>query len=77
MPATIRSTNFCLQYAIQKYAVSNIQNYNFACCSYGYNTWSLTLRVFKRRVLRKIFGPKRDEAIGDLRRLYNEKLHGL
>jgi hypothetical protein len=33
--------------------------------------------VFKRRVLRKIFGPKREEAIGDLRRLRIEKLHGL
>jgi hypothetical protein len=33
--------------------------------------------VYKRRVLRKIFGPKREEAIGDLRRLHNEKLHGL
>jgi hypothetical protein len=35
------------------------------------------MRVFKRRVLRKIFGPKREEAIRDLRRLRNEKLHGL
>jgi hypothetical protein len=33
--------------------------------------------VLKRRVLRKIFGPKGEEAIGDLRRLCNEKLHGL
>ena len=33
--------------------------------------------MLKRRVLRKIFGPKREEAIGDLRRLRNEKLHGL
>jgi hypothetical protein len=33
--------------------------------------------VFKRRVLRKIFGPKREEAIADMRRLHNEKLYGL
>ena len=34
--------------------------------------------MFKRRVLRKIFGPKREEeAIGDLRKLHNEKLHCL
>jgi hypothetical protein len=33
--------------------------------------------VFKNRVLRKIFGPKRKEIIGDLRRFHNEKLHSL
>ena len=43
----------------------NIQNYNFACFLYGYETWSLTLReerrlrVFKNRGLRRIFGPRR------------------
>jgi hypothetical protein len=31
--------------------------------------------VFENRVLRKIFGPKIDEATGDWRKLYNEKLH--
>jgi hypothetical protein len=30
------------------------------------------LRVFENRVLRRIFGPKRDEATGDWRRLHNE-----
>jgi hypothetical protein len=29
------------------------------------------LRVFESRVLRRIFGPKRDEVIGGWRRLYN------
>jgi hypothetical protein len=44
---------------------------------YGCNTWSLILRekcrlsVFKNRVLRRIFGPKRDEARGEWRKLYN------
>jgi hypothetical protein len=44
-------------------------------------TWSLTLReehrlrVFENRVLRKIFGPKRDEVIGGWRKLYNGELH--
>jgi hypothetical protein len=38
---------------------------------YGCETWSLTwmeesrLRVFENRVLRRIFGPKRDEVIGE------------
>jgi hypothetical protein len=46
-------------------------------------TWSVTLReeqrprVFEKRVLRRIFGPKRDEATGDWRRLHNEELNDL
>jgi hypothetical protein len=35
------------------------------------------LRVFENRVLRKIFGPRRDEVTGDWRTLYNEELHSL
>jgi hypothetical protein len=43
--------------------------------------WSLTLReehrlrVFENRVLKRIFGPMRDEVTGDLRKLHNEELH--
>jgi hypothetical protein len=50
---------------------------------YGCETWSLTLRdeqrlrVFENRVLRRIFGPKRDELTGDWRRLHNEELNDL
>jgi hypothetical protein len=33
--------------------------------------------VFENRVLRRIFGPKRDEVTGGWRELYNEELHGL
>jgi hypothetical protein len=35
------------------------------------------LRVFENRLLRKIFGPKRDEVTGGWRKLHNEELHGL
>jgi hypothetical protein len=48
---------------------------------YECETWSLTLReehrlrVFENRVLRRIFGPKRDEVTGELRKLHNEELH--
>jgi hypothetical protein len=35
------------------------------------------LRVFENRVLRRIFGPKRDEVTGDWRKLLNEELHNL
>jgi hypothetical protein len=33
--------------------------------------------VFENRVLRRIFGPKRDEATGEWRRLHNEELNDL
>jgi len=48
---------------------------------YGCETWSLTLReerrlrVFENRVLRRIFGPKRDEVTRELRKLHNEELN--
>jgi hypothetical protein len=35
------------------------------------------LRVFENRVLRRIFGPKRDEVTGGWRKLHNEELHGV
>jgi hypothetical protein len=36
-----------------------------------------TVRVFENRVLRRIFGPKREEVIGGWRKLHNEELHTL
>jgi hypothetical protein len=50
---------------------------------YGFETWSLMLReehrlrVFENRVLRRIFGPTRDEVTGGWRKPHNEELHGL
>jgi hypothetical protein len=47
----------------------------------GCETWSLTLReehrlrVFENRVLRIIFGPKRDEVTGEWRKLHSGELH--
>jgi hypothetical protein len=38
---------------------------------------NLDLRVFENRVLRRIFGRKREEVIGDWRRLHNEERHKL
>jgi hypothetical protein len=35
------------------------------------------LRVFENRVLRRIFGPKRDEVKGEWRKLHNEELYNL
>ena len=50
---------------------------------YGCETWSLTLReerklrVFENMVLRRIFGPSRDEVTGEWRTLHNEELSDL
>jgi len=44
---------------------------------YGCETWSLTLSVFEIRMLRRIFGPKKDEVTVKWRKLYNEELHDL
>ena len=50
---------------------------------YGCETWSLTLReerrlrVFENRVLRRVFGPRRDEVTGEWRKLHNEELRDL
>jgi hypothetical protein len=50
---------------------------------YECETLSLTLkvehrpRVFENRVLRRIFGPKKDEVTGEWRKLRNEELHDL
>jgi hypothetical protein len=50
---------------------------------YGSETWSLTVRgehklkVFENRVLRRIFGPKRDVVTGRWRKQHKEELHNL
>jgi len=50
---------------------------------YGCETWPLTLweerklMVFENMVLRRIFGPSRDEVMGEWRRLHNEELNDL
>ena len=50
---------------------------------YGCETWSLTLkegrrlRMSEKRVLRRLFGPKRDEVTGEWRKLHNEELNDL
>jgi len=36
-----------------------------------------TFRVFENRVLRRVFGPKREKVVGHWRRLYNEELRNL
>ena len=50
---------------------------------YGCETWSLALRkerklrVFENTVLRRIFGPRRDEVTGEWRRLHKDERNDL
>jgi hypothetical protein len=59
------------------------QNYNSALFFSECENWSLTLRednkprVFENKVLRRIFGPKRDEVTGELRRQHEEEHYDL
>ena len=64
----------------------NIRKYRtsvFPLVLYGCETWSLTLRekrrirMFENRVLRRTFGPKRDEVTGEWGELHNEELNDL
>ena len=55
----------------------------FPVVLYGCEAWSLTLReerklrVFENMVLRRIFGPRRDEVTGEWRRLHKKELNDL
>jgi hypothetical protein len=55
----------------------------FPVVLYGCETWSLTLReerrlrMFENRVLRRVFGRKRNEVTGKWRKLHNEELRDL
>jgi hypothetical protein len=50
---------------------------------YGFETWSLmlreecSLRMFENRVLRRMYGPKKDEVTRECRQLHNEELNDL
>jgi hypothetical protein len=87
----LNSGNAC-DYSVQNLLSSRLISKNlkvkiyktviFPVVLYGCETWSLTLReehrlrVFENRVLRKIFGPKREED-GSWRKLHNDKLQSV
>jgi hypothetical protein len=58
--------------------VRHFQKYNYAVILHEYETWSLILgeerrlRVSENRMLRRIFGPKREETTEKWRKLHNE-----
>ena len=88
----LKSGNACY-YSVQNLLSSSLLSKNFKdeihrniilpVVLYGCETWSLTLneerrlRVFENRVLRRIFGPKRDDVTEEWRKLHNEELNDL
>jgi len=88
----LKSGNACY-YSVQNLLSSRLLSKNLKIKMYrtiilpvvlhGCETWSLTLReerrlrVFENRVLRSVFGSKRDEVTGEWRKLYNEELRDL
>jgi len=84
MFAVIRRRIFCLPVCYPK--IKKIKIYKIVIVLvvlYGCETWSLTLREERRlrmsekRVLRRIFGSKRDEVTGEWRKIHNEVLNDL
>ena len=79
----IGTESFVFQFAIQKFKDQIYKTIILPVVLYGCETWSLTLReerrlrVFENRVLRRVFGPKRDEVTGEWRKLHNEELSDL
>ena len=75
--------NLCSKTFTPKYIDYDIQKYNFAFCFNGCETWSLTLRedcrpkLFENTVLRRIYGPKRNDVTVLWIKLHDEDLSGL
>jgi hypothetical protein len=70
----------------RRYISKNVKNKTYICIImsfvlYGCETWSLTLMegyrlcVFENRMLRDIFGPKKEKATGECRKLHVQDLH--
>jgi hypothetical protein len=82
----LNSGNACY-HSVQNIPSSRLLSKNFKIRIYktiilpvflqGCKTLSLTLREEQKTVLRRIFGPKRDEVTGEWTKLHNEKLHDL
>jgi hypothetical protein len=74
--------SFVLPFHIKNLKIKIYRTVILQVVLYGCETWSLTLReehrlrVFENRVLRKVFGPKREED-GPCRKLHNDELHSL
>jgi hypothetical protein len=82
MLAIIQSKIFCPPVSYKNLKIKIYKTVIFPDVLYGCETWSLTLReehglrIFGNRVLRRIFGPKREED-GSWKKLHNDELHSL
>ena len=78
-----RAETFVFQFVIQILKIKIRRNIILPVVLCGCETWSLTLReerrlrVTENRVLRRIFGAKRDKVTGEWRKLHNEELNDL
>jgi len=69
--------SFVFQFAIQILNMKIYRNIILSVVLYGCEIWPLTLReerrlrMFENRMLRRIFGPKRDDVTGEWRKLHN------
>jgi hypothetical protein len=83
MLATIASGNLLYCLLSENVKVKIYKTIMLPVVLYGCETWSLTLweehrlRVFGNRILRRIFGPKRDDVTGELRKLHSEERHNV
>jgi hypothetical protein len=81
MLAIIQSKICCLPVSYKNLKTKIYKTGILPVVLYGCETWSLTfrdehgLRVFENRVVRRMFGPERDEE-GPWRKLHNDELHG-
>jgi len=75
--------SFVFQVAIQKFKIKIYRTIILPVVLYGCETWSSTrqeerkLRLFENMVLRRIFGPRKEEVKEEWRRLHNEELNDL
>ena len=83
MLAIIQCRIFCSSLLSKKLKIKIYRTIILPVVLYGCESWSLTLReerrlrVFENRVLRRIFGRKRDEVTGEWRKLHNEEFSDL
>jgi hypothetical protein len=83
MLAAAQSRTFCLFICCRKALEVEYARLILPVVMYECETWSVTLmeehrlRVLENRVLRRIFGMKKDEVTGGWEKLHNEELHNL
>jgi len=82
-PVIVQSTFTSCEICLWKLNAGFVKTIILPVVLCGCESWSLTLReecrlrVFEKRMLRRIFGPKRKKVTGERRKLHNEELNDL